>query len=225
MAGLEVVTGPTIEPITINTIRDHLRLDELVDDIQINGYIIAARQWAENYTGRFFIQRTMRQWYDAHPTGFDHLQEGYATGHQSYFTSRQYLQVASAPIISIDSIKYYNDAGTESTWDSSNYYSDIISDVGKIVLKDGGSFPTDLRKQNGLAVNFTAGYGATAATVPQAIRVAIMQYITFLYEHRGDFERFPPPQPPTVLRTLLNPYKVMRFSVNPFGNLVRSGVA
>ena len=48
MAGLEVVTGPTQEPITINSIRDHLRLDELVDDIQINGYIIAERQLAEN---------------------------------------------------------------------------------------------------------------------------------------------------------------------------------
>lgn len=225
MAGLEVVTGPTQEPITINSIRDHLRLDELVDDIQINGYIIAARQWAENYTGRFFIQRTMRQWYDARANGFHNLIEGTVTGHQNYFTSSQHLEVAATPIISVDSIKYYNDAGTESTWDADNYYADTVSDIGRIMLRDGGSFPTDLRKLNGLAVNFTVGYGATAATVPQAIKIAIMQYITFLYEHRGEFERFPAPTPPAVLSTLLNPYKVMRFSASPYSQLVTSGIA
>ena len=225
MAGLEVVTGPSQEPITITDIKEHLRLDEDVDDLQVNAYVIAAREWAENYTNRFFIQRTMRQWYDSKPRDISYGYEGFVTGHQNYFTSHQALEVAATPVISVDSIKYYNDAGTEFTWDASNYFADTVSEVPKITLKDGGSFPTDLRSQNGLAVNFTTGYGATASSVPQAIRVAIMQYVTFLYEHRGDFERFPAPTPPAVLRTLLNPYKVMRFGVSPFSQLVSSGIA
>lgn len=223
MAGLEVVTGPTQEPITITNIKEHLRLDEDVDDLQVNAYIIAAREWAENYTGRFLMQRTMRQWYDASPVDSSALIDGtLLQGHQNYFTSNQTLEVAASPISSIDSIKYYDDAGTEYTWAASNYYADTISDIARITLKDGGSFPTDVRKLNAFAVNFTVGYGTNIADVPQAIKVAMMQYITFLYEHRGDYEGAI--QAPVVLRSLLNPYKVMRFSASPYSQLVRSGI-
>ena len=224
MAGLEVVTGPTQEPITITNIKEHLRLDEDVDDLQVNAYIIAAREWAETYTSRFFMQRTMRQWYDASPVNSHALIDGTIQGHQNYFTGNQKLEVAATPVSSIDSIKYYDDDDTEYTWDSSNYYADTIADIPRIGLRTGGSFPTDLRKQNSIAVNFTVGYGDNAASVPQAIKVAMMQYITFLYEHRGDFERYPAPTPPAILKSLLNPYRVLRFGASPYSQLVRSGI-
>jgi len=89
---------------------------------------------------------------------------------------------------------------------------------------DTGVFPTDLRKANGLEINYTAGYGANRTDVPEAIMVAIMQYMTFMYEHRGDFERYPPPQPPKILGQLLNPYKILRFGSNPHSKMLKTGI-
>lgn len=226
MSGLIEVTGPTIEPISRIEAREHLRLDDDVDDSQIRAYITAARTWAENYTGRAFINRTMRQMLDSSPATANNNFDGYRQGHQNILVGGQsYIEIAMSPVVSVSSVKYYNDAGTESTWASSNYYVDTARDVGRIVLLDSGSWPTDLRGANGLEINFTAGYGTSPNQVPEPIRAAIMQYMTFLYEHRGDFERFPPPTPPAVIRTLLQPYKVMRFGATAFGNVLRSGIS
>ena len=145
---------------------------------------MAARQWAENYTGRVFITRTMRQFLDGYITTNEPLEEGWRTG-PSLVTSTSEIEIAAVPVITVSSVKYYNDADTESTWASSNYYVDSASDIAKIVLRDGGTFPTDLRAANGLEINFTAGYGSSPNSVPEPIRLAILQYMTFLYEHRG----------------------------------------
>lgn len=227
MSGLIEVTGPTVEPISRIEARQHLRLDDDVDDSQVRSYITAARIWAENYTGRVFISRTMRQSLDANPyPQVGSLSEGSVYGHQNQLVGATgHIEIAAVPVISVSSIKYYDDADNETTWAASNYYVDSVSDVAKVVLRDGGSWPSDLRAANGLEINFTAGYGSSPTDVPESIRIAIMQYMTFLYEHRGDFERFPPPQPPAVLKTLLGNYKVMRFGgTNPYSRMIRSGI-
>lgn len=226
MSGLIEVTGPTIEPISRIEAREHLRLDDDVDDSQIRAYITAARTWAENYTGRAFINRTMRQSLDSAPATANAGFGGYIEAHQNVLVGGQSaIELGIGPVVDVTSVKYYNDAGTESTWASSNYYVDTARDVARIVLLDGGSWPTDLRAANGLEINFTAGYGSSPSNVPEPIRAAIMQYMTFLYEHRGDFERFPPPTPPAVIRTLLQPYKIMRFGATSLGNVLRSGIS
>jgi hypothetical protein len=224
MSGLVEITGPAIEPISRIEAREHLRLDDDVDDSQIRAYIIAARQWAENYTGRVFITRTLRMFLDgfANVTGEPYW-EGTRVAPQIR-TYSSYIEIAASPVIAVSSVKYYDDADNESTWATSNYYVDTAGDIAKIVLRDGGTFPTDLRSANGLEINFTAGYGSSPNSVPEAIRIAMLQYMTFLYEHRGDFERFPPPQPPAVLKTLLNPYKIMRFGTTPYQKMLKTGI-
>ncbi len=166
MSGLVEVTGPSVEPISRIEARDHLRLDDDVDDSQVRAYILAARQWAENYTGRVFITRTLRQFLDANPyPTIGTISEGRIAGHQNQISNASgMIEISAVPVISVTSIKYYSDDDTESTWASSNYYVDSASDVAKIVLRDGGSWPTDLRAANGLEINFTAGYGSTPSS-------------------------------------------------------------
>ena len=64
MSGLVVETQPAREPLTVIEVRDALRLDDDVDETLVMSFIIAAREWAENYTGRALITRTMQQWMD-----------------------------------------------------------------------------------------------------------------------------------------------------------------
>ena len=194
MSGLEEVTGPAVEPISRIEAREHLRLDDDVDDAQVRAYVLAARIWAENYTGRALITRTVAQYLDAFSEVEQPLWEGWKTG-PNIVNYQNFIELALAPAISVANIKYFTDDDTEHTWAASNYYVDTVRSPARIVLRDGGSYPTSLRAANGLKITYDAGYGATPQLVPEPIRVAMLQYTAFLYEHRGDFERFPPPNP------------------------------
>jgi uncharacterized phiE125 gp8 family phage protein len=80
-------------------------------------------------------------------------------------------------------------------------------------LRDGGTWPTDLRNANGIQVNYTAGYGSSTTDVPEAIRIAIQQYALNMYEHRGDDEGRAL-NPPMLVQNLLQPYKITRYGVS-----------
>ena len=224
MAGLKVTTEPTIEPISIEEAKEHLRLDDDIDDIPVLTVIKAARLWAEKYTGRAFITRTVQQYLDSTASILDPLYEGIRTGIETRAYSN-YIELAASPVISVTSINYYNDSDTQSTWATSNYYVDNVNDLGRIYLRDGGTFPTDLRAANGLEINYTAGYGTSRSDIPSDIKLAMLQYMTFAYEHRGEQEGGTPPMPPKILNTLLSPYKIMRLGVHPYANILRTGIS
>jgi uncharacterized phiE125 gp8 family phage protein len=224
MAGLKVTTEPTIEPISIEEAKEHLRLDDDIDDIPVLTFIKAARLWAEQYTGRAFITRTVQQYLDSTASVLDPLFEGMRTGVETRAYSN-YIELAASPAISVTSINYYNDSDTQSTWATSNYYVDTVNDIGRVYLRDGGTFPTDLRAANGLEINYTAGYGTNRSDIPSDIRLAMLQYMTFAYEHRGEQEGSSPPMLPKILNTLLSKYKIMRLGVHPYANILRTGIS
>jgi hypothetical protein len=221
MSGLQITSGPAVEPITRIEAREHLRLDDDVDDAQVRAYILAARIWAENFTGRAFINRTVHQWLDGFLPVDTPLWEGWKTGPSTAYY-QNHLELALAPVASVTEIKYYSDDDTEYTWAASNYYVDTVREPSRIVLRDGANFPTNLRAANGLKIVYEAGYGTQGLSVPEPIRVAMLQYCTFLYEHRGD--NVENPTPPAVLNQLLISYQIMRFGSTPFQNIVRTGI-
>ena len=224
MSGLKITTQPTIEPISIEEAKEHLRLDDDIDDIPVLTYVKAARLWAEKYTGRFFITRTVQQFLDSSASTLDPLYEGMRSG----ILARpygNYIELSASPTITVTSVNYYNDSDTQSTWATSNYYVDNVSDLGRIYLRDTGTFPTDLRAANGLEINYTAGYGSARSDVPSDIKLAMLQYMTFAYEHRGEQEGGTPPMMPKILNTLLSPYKIMRLGVHPYANILRTGIS
>lgn len=55
---LRLVTPPTIEPVTLEEVKLHLRVDGTEEDSLISALITAARQKAEEYTKRAFITQS-----------------------------------------------------------------------------------------------------------------------------------------------------------------------
>jgi uncharacterized phiE125 gp8 family phage protein len=222
MSGITQTT-PSREPLFVDDVRNYLRLDDDVEETLIVALIAAARQWAENYTGRAFITRTVNQFHDSFNYHNTYIPEGFYTGiHKNHPDA--FIELAMTPIATFTEVKAIDDAGSETTWDAANYYVDTVRDVPRLVLRDGGSFPSDLRSANGLKLVYDAGYGASPINIPVAIKMAMMQYCTFMYEHRGDFESSPPPQPPIILKNLLMPYKIMRFGATPYTNALKVGI-
>ena len=102
MSGLVEVTGPAIEPVTIVEVKSHLRLDIDDDNIVLSSLIKAARVWAENYTGRMFIQRTLQQFLDSAYQD-EPLWEGTKTGpYKTHFSN--YIELEPTPVSAVTSI-------------------------------------------------------------------------------------------------------------------------
>ena len=80
----------------------------------------------------------------------------------------------------------------------------------ELFLKEGETWPTDLRVANGIEITYVAGYGSSGSDVPHAIKVGMREHVTYLYEHRGDYEQglntFP-----MLAKQLYQPYRVLSF--------------
>ena len=60
MAGLEIVSAPSSEPIAQSVAKTFLKVDTSDDDTLITELIKTARQFCEEYTGRALITQTLK---------------------------------------------------------------------------------------------------------------------------------------------------------------------
>ena len=98
---LNVVTRPTVEPVTLAEAKEQLRLDFADDDGLLAGKLLAARHWVEGQTKRVLAQTTFDYFIDyKFPT--------------RYGTYRIDLPVN--PVISVTSVSYVDSNGATQTW-------------------------------------------------------------------------------------------------------------
>jgi uncharacterized phiE125 gp8 family phage protein len=168
MAGLNLVTAPVEEPITTSEAKLQLRIeeDDTDRDFQIFGMIIAAREFAENFTNRKFITQTWDYTLDSFPA-----------------TGVTFLQIPFGGLRSVDSFGYIDSAGLDASLDGSptQYYVDTISEPGRIYLSAGGMWPIVPIQENIATIRFTTGYGLAAA-VPRAIKLGMLLYVEALFD-------------------------------------------
>ena len=216
MAGLSVTTAPSTTPITLAEAKAFLRIDTSDDAALINTLIGAARDFAEEYTGRTLINTTYKLSLDGFVEDDIPIKEGlYQAPYMNFY--KRYIPLARPPLVSVTHIKTFTDDDTESTFASSKYYVDTQRNPGRVVLRDGETWPTSLRVANAVEITYVGGYGSATSDVPQSIKVGMREHITYLYEHRGEVEpnlaNFP-----ILAKQLYQPYRVLSFSNNPFSN-------
>lgn len=159
-----VSVAATIDPVTVIEAKKHLNLDHTDDDAYIEDLIAAATDAAQAFTNRQFITATLIQRLD-------------------YFPDE--IRVPRPPLIAVASIAYVDSAGASQTLAASEYQVDTAQQPGRIRPAYGKYWPA-VRSDtyNVVTVTYTAGYGATAASVPKRIRQAIKAIVAMLYEHR-----------------------------------------
>ncbi len=167
----KIKTEPTEEPVDLDSVKQHLRVDTTDDDILIQTYIKAARLHAEAFSNRAYCTKTIEYYLDAFP-------------------SEDHIDIPLPPLVSISSIKYYDTANTDYLFPlapaaaSTVYYVDTYSEPGRVVLVYGGQWPsTTLRPANGVLITYVAGYGL-AQVVPQNVKMAMLLLIGDYYENR-----------------------------------------
>ncbi len=201
-----IVTPPTVEPVTVEEMKLFLRLDSDTEDSVIAEMIGAARAMAEQYLRRALITQTLKLTLDAFPRDkaredrwWDGVREvpvslvmgGYGP-----------VPLPMPPLQQVSSIVTYDCSDTASTLATSVYGVDVPG--ARVYLKDGQSWPGELRDRAAAEITYLAGYGTTAATIPSPIRLAIKQAVTEFY-HSRDCGALP-----DASMALLAPYRVLK---------------
>lgn len=190
---LSLVTAPTQEPVSLDELKAHMRVEIDDDDMEIAALGRSAREMVEAQTGLKLITQTWKLYLDDFP--------GDA------------IRIPIVPVASVTHVKYYNSANTLTTWSSGEWESDAASSTERptrVAPKHGYSWPSAYDRFNAVEVQCIVGYG-DPADVPQALRHAIMIIAATWYEHREDLspgvEVFQVPLPAASAR-LIAPFKV-----------------
>jgi uncharacterized phiE125 gp8 family phage protein len=180
------LTAPASEPVTDAEASDHLRVDSGDEWALIASLIVAARQRAEAYTELAFVSRSFGMYLDRFPSGA--------------------FRVPCAPLVSVESIKYYDANNVEQTLSPSDYYVDAISKPGRIT--PATSWPGTYSRPNAVSIVLTAGFG-TPADVPQVIKQAMLLMIGDMHEHREDTVAGNMSSLPVTAEMLLRPFRLL----------------
>lgn len=163
MPRFELVTGPTLEPVTLAEAKNHLRYVDNDEDPLINALITSARLTVESQTARQLVTATWKLHLDFFPAGD--------------------IEIRKPPVASISSITYFDTQGDQQTWDASKYETDLVSEPARIRPAHNETYPsTRWHKLNAVTIEFVAGKAVD--DVDQRAKQAILLLVAHAFENR-----------------------------------------
>lgn len=150
------LTDPATEPVSLAEAKAHLRVDGSDEDAVIEAMIGAARDYCESYCNRAWAESTWLYIVDTLPAGDDAL------------------WLPDPAVTSIASITYVDNNADVVTLTSSDY----SLDAPRQELRPTDDWPNDA---NRIAISYTSA----PASVPKAVKAAMLLVLTDLYEVRS----------------------------------------
>lgn len=159
-------TAPAVEPVTLTEAKAHCRVDTTDDDTYIGTLITAARQWVEEYLDRSLVHQQLVVRFDSFP----------------YEIELPRPPMATAGTTTSVTLTYTLGDETTATLSTDAYRVDRNSTPGVVRQLRAGTWPGNLDDYNAVTVTYWAGYGATGASVPAAIRHAMLMLVAHWYD-------------------------------------------
>ena len=101
MAGIQITTEPTAEPLSLQEVKEYLRVTDSTDERVVRPLIETARRMAEEHMGRAIMSQTISFFTDAYDELADPLWEGFRTGpYLNYY--KNYLTIPRPPVKSME---------------------------------------------------------------------------------------------------------------------------
>lgn len=157
-----LVTPAIFKPLEVEAIksRPELRIAGSVDNVNIADMLQSAIEEYEDFTDHILCLSGWDLYLDEFPDGDIET---------------------PAPLVSVESIEYLDQAGALQTVDESIYVVDARNPVfGRIVLAYGQSWPTALAQANSVIVHFTAGF-TNSNSISQRVKDGLLLKIQELY--------------------------------------------
>lgn len=180
------LAAPPVEPITLAEAQAHVVIGAEITATQaayITGLIQVAREYAEHYTGRVFVQRPFEISYDGWADAGDrygNLARDSYMGGGGYSYEGASICLPNPPLVRVDYIRYVDMGGVLQTLDPSLYQVDVSGQPGRVKPAYLQIWPvvraTDF---NSVRIGFTAGYPTIAGASPSdyAIPAVVKQWM------------------------------------------------
>jgi uncharacterized phiE125 gp8 family phage protein len=165
-----LITPPAAALYTIDEVREHVRRDDQDDDAYLTlliDVVTGRLDGINGVLGRALITQTWSESFDGFPVG-------------------SVLPLVLAPAISVSAITYYDTNGDAATLDAGSYRVFNAARQSYVKLNSSASWPSTDERDDAVTVQFVAGYGATAASVPAEIRHAGKLLLAHYYENREE---------------------------------------
>ncbi len=203
------VAWPTREPVTLEQLRLHARLEDTSDDRLLQGYLAAARGHVERLIGRPIVPRTMRATFESWPDycgGWNNgpgLDPFFRGGTRSALTGEMLVMV---PVASVDAIFYTAVGQATVAWAAGQWLARTSpGGVTRIRPASGVAWPT-LGVDPLITVDVTSGF----AVVPHALVEAILMLAAHFHLNREEVltgARISAVQLPLGVADLVAPYR------------------
>ena len=186
---LTLLQGPAVEPLGLDEVKAHLRLDGDDEDTLLGSLLTTARSHVEIALGLALITQTWRWQADCWPR----------TGVVDLMT-RPVQRVATVAVRGAD--------GSQDTVAAADY---VVDKTTARIASQRGTWPKPGSRLGGIEIEFVAGFGDAATTVPEPIRHALRLLVAHWYEvrnpvHIGSMAT----RVPDTVSELLMPYRARR---------------
>jgi hypothetical protein len=163
----DLVTGPTVEPVTVTLAKLQCRVDFTDDDALFAVYIPAARQMLEKKMGRAIFNQTWKRTLDHFPLWWSAdgtVNPSYRNDWPYYsdFWNRITIDIPMPKTVSVTSITYVDTNGVMQTLQGPVVYTDLVIGATPNQLSSAANPFTAASVGNQLAI--TGGTGFTPAT-------------------------------------------------------------
>lgn len=189
---IKIYTAAADNCLTLTEVKSELRVEQSEEDTLIALRLDAAERLVEEYCNR----RLMLATYDFTLSGWP--QRG--------------ITLPFSPVVSVDSIKYYDGSNVQQTWASTNYHYN--ADAEPLLISYVNDVPDLYENRTDLVtVRFKVGYSSSETTatqqaaVPGGLKQAILKLITDLHYHRDDGVK----EKMTTWQMFAYPYRVFHF--------------
>jgi uncharacterized phiE125 gp8 family phage protein len=181
---------PALEPVTVEEARLFCRIDGTGEDDLLASLITASRQDAEVLLQRSLITQGWRLVLDAFPNSAIALERGV--------------------VQTLESITYLDMHGSLQTLAPADYATDFSGCPGRITPAFGKSWPATLAQIAAVSIDYTAGFGPTAADVPEGIKRWIKIRVATVYAHREEVATSGGSAPHFFVAGLLDAWRAVR---------------
>jgi uncharacterized phiE125 gp8 family phage protein len=188
---LKLKTAPTVEPISVDDAKKHIRLEVATDDAYVGDLIKAARLYLERATGRSLITQTWQLTLDKFPPYCDAMgvvelpflrDVIWSLPYEVSIAGSDAIRLVRGYVQSITSITYVDRDGVTQTMDPTLYQVDTSAPIARLVPSFGNSWPVTRDQIAAVVIEYKAGFGDTAATVPPDLVHAIRQLLAYWYD-------------------------------------------
>ncbi len=187
---LVLTSGPAEEPLSLADVKAHLRIDGTAEDVLLASLLLTSRLHIEAALDIALITQSWMMVLDRWPPGAE-------------------LDIPMSPLQAITAVRVTSSAGTINI-PSTSYVIDIASRPPRLVWNAGWR-PDPGVKAGGIEIEFTAGFGATGASVPAPLKHAILLLTAHWYEHRDPVEiGSAAARIPDAVSDLIHPFRKIR---------------